>query len=73
MTENVVNDPSLSKEDRQRIFGDSEKIPGHLPLVTGGGKTTKTINDLVKGGEKYVILVTPNKGLAQSGVKHHDG
>ena len=61
----------MTNENRKKFFGDEFNMPGHLPLVTGGGKTTKTANDLVKGGEKNLILVMPNKGLALSGVKHH--
>jgi hypothetical protein len=45
---------------------------GELPIGTGIGKTTKTVNCLVRGGEKNVILVCPTDALAFSAYGHHN-
>jgi hypothetical protein len=58
---------------------------GHLPFATGIGKTTKVVNDFVRGGTKdeiaselvgkdvegrNIILVCPNKVLVDSAFNH---
>jgi len=68
----VVNDTTLDPAKRKELFGNENAIPGHVPLVTGGGKTTKMMCDLCMGGKQNLILVMPNKGLAISGFKNHD-
>jgi len=45
--------------------------PAVLPIGTGVGKTTKTINCLTRGGERNVILVCPTSALVQSASGHH--
>jgi hypothetical protein len=45
---------------------------GHLAIGTGVGKTTKTINCMVCGGKRNIVLVCPNQTLVESAAKHHN-
>ncbi|KAF0454396.1 hypothetical protein F8M41_021615 [Gigaspora margarita] len=58
-------------KNEKRIFGNPDALSRHLPLVTEGEKTTKTINNLVKEKEKNIILVISTKELAHLEVKYH--
>jgi len=44
---------------------------GVLPILTGGGKTTKTVGCLVRGKGNNVVLVCPNEALAADAEVHH--
>ncbi|MCE8159193.1 MAG: DEAD/DEAH box helicase family protein [Candidatus Moeniiplasma glomeromycotorum] len=46
---------------------------GLLAIATGVGKTTKTINCLVNGGQRNVVLICPTGALCASAADHHAG
>ncbi|CAG8561702.1 4386_t:CDS:2, partial [Cetraspora pellucida] len=48
--------------------------PGILPILTGGGKTTKLVRCLLTCifPRKHVILITPNEELAADAKYHHN-
>ncbi|CAG8461447.1 9955_t:CDS:2, partial [Scutellospora calospora] len=48
--------------------------PGILPILTGGGKTTKLVRCLLTCvfPSKHIILITPNEELAADAENHHN-
>ncbi|CAG8813142.1 12261_t:CDS:1, partial [Cetraspora pellucida] len=48
--------------------------PGILPILTGGGKTTKVVRCLLTCifPGKHIILITPNEELAADAENHHN-
>lgn len=53
------------------VIGGDKGTQGHLAVAAGGGKTTKSVNDLVNGGKEHVILICPTPTLTESAFKHH--
>src|SRR5438067_3775401 len=46
---------SVPKTKEIDVIGGDKGTQGHLAVAAGGGKTTKTINDMVNGGKEHVI------------------
>lgn len=68
-------DPDVAGADIYAKLDENGEIDksgnGVLPILTGGGKTTKTVSCLVRGKKNNVVLVCPNEALAADAEVHH--
>ncbi|MCE8162929.1 MAG: DEAD/DEAH box helicase family protein [Candidatus Moeniiplasma glomeromycotorum] len=74
--DNLKNSDGTWNEDMfAKIGPDGEinKTKGTLAIGTGVGKTTKTVNCIINGGENNVILVCPEESLVNDAYNHHRG